>query len=85
MATTVKTAISIERTLYEQVETLAQEMNVSRSALFSLALEQYLRRRLGRQLLAQIDAAYADLPDEAEWRRLQQMRKVYRKQVEGEW
>jgi metal-responsive CopG/Arc/MetJ family transcriptional regulator len=85
MATTVKTAISIDKTLYEQAEALAQELNVSRSHLFSVALEQFLRKRQGRQLLAQIDAVYADEPEPEDRERLDKMRASYRRQVEGEW
>jgi metal-responsive CopG/Arc/MetJ family transcriptional regulator len=85
VTTTVKTAISIDKTLYEQAEALAQELNVSRSHLFSIALEQYLRRRQGRHVLAQIDAAYADQEDADEQQQLDQMRRSFRRQVEGEW
>jgi metal-responsive CopG/Arc/MetJ family transcriptional regulator len=85
VTTTVKTAISIDKTLYEQAEALAQELNVSRSHLFSIALEQYLRRRQGRRVLAQINAAYADQEDADEQQQLDQMRRSFRRQVEGEW
>ena len=50
---TVKTAISIQENLFEQAEALAQQMNISRSRLFVLALEDYIRRQQDRELLAQ--------------------------------
>lgn len=83
--TNVKTAISLQETLFEQVETLAHEMNISRSRLFALALEDYIRRHYNRQLLARINQAYQDAPDAAEQQRLQRMRRQHRKNVEGEW
>lgn len=38
----VKTAILSQKALFEQVEPLAREMNVSQSQLFALALEDLL-------------------------------------------
>lgn len=85
MATTVKTAISIDKELFEQAETLAQHMNVSRSRLFVLAMENYIKRYQSQSLLDQINAAYIDGPDPNEQSRLRQMRKSHRKLVEGKW
>jgi metal-responsive CopG/Arc/MetJ family transcriptional regulator len=73
----VKTAISLDESLYKQVEALAQEMKTSRSQVFSLAVEEYLRRRRNRALLDAINAAYADGLDEEDeqwlrWARAQQ-------------
>jgi metal-responsive CopG/Arc/MetJ family transcriptional regulator len=85
MSATVKTAISIDKSLFEQAEAVAQELEISRSHLFSLALEQYLRRRQGRQMLEQINAAYSDDPDPEEQLLLEKMRKSVRKQLEGTW
>jgi len=56
----VKTAISIQKSLFEQAEDLARRMNVSRSRLFVLALEDYIHRQQNRDLWAQINAAYAE-------------------------
>lgn len=81
----VKTAISIHRSLFEQAEDLARKMKVSRSRLFVLALEDYLRRQQNRDLLAQINAAYADEPDLAERTLRRKSRRLHRKIVEGEW
>jgi metal-responsive CopG/Arc/MetJ family transcriptional regulator len=72
---TIKTAISINKSLFEQAEKLAGEMNVSRSRLYALALEEYIRRQENRAMLAQINAVYADEVDaEEEARRAQQGR-----------
>jgi hypothetical protein len=40
MGVTVKTAISIDKGLFEQAEAIAKELAISRSHLFTLALEQ---------------------------------------------
>ena len=46
----VKTAISLHKTLFEQVEALAHEMHISRSRLFVLAVEEFIRRHENRRL-----------------------------------
>jgi len=81
----VKTAVSLQKELFERVETLAGEMRISRSRLFVLALEEFLRRHQNRLLLDQINAAYADAPDPFERSLQLRMRHQHRQIVEGEW
>jgi metal-responsive CopG/Arc/MetJ family transcriptional regulator len=81
----IKTAISIQESLFEQAENLAHKMKVSRSRLFVLALEDYISHQQNRELLAQINAVYADKPDVAEKALHRKMRRVHRQMVEGEW
>ena len=81
----VKTAISLQKSLFEQAESLADKMKVSRSRLFALALEEYIHRQQSRELLAQINAAYANEPDLYEETLPSEMRPPHRRIVEGEW
>ena len=81
----IKTAISIEESLFEQADALAHTMKVPRSRVFSLALKDYLRRHENRKLLARINAAYADGLDASERRLLREMGRTHRKLVEGQW
>jgi len=82
----VKTAISLHKALFEQVEVLAREMKVSRSRVFVLALENFIREQQDRQLFDKINEAYEDAPpDKVERKRLQQIRQHHRRMVEGEW
>jgi len=83
--TSIKTAVSIQKELFDQAETLSHEMNVSRSRLFVLALEDYIRRYQNQRLLREINAAYEDELDPSEVGYLQRMRRQHRKVVEGEW
>jgi metal-responsive CopG/Arc/MetJ family transcriptional regulator len=62
----VKTAISIEESLFKRANELAREMNVSRSKLLSLALEHFVRSRDLRELQEKINEAYAGPMDEEE-------------------
>lgn len=59
----VKTAISIDDTLLAEAVSLAQELDIPKSQVVSLALEEFIRHHRNRQLLAQINEAYADAPD----------------------
>ena len=81
----VKTAISIRKNLFEQAEDLARKLKVSRSRLFVLALEDYIRRQQNQELLDQINAAYADEPDSMEQTLRRKARRTHRRLVEGEW
>jgi len=81
----VKTAISIDKALFEQVNKLADELDVSRSHLFVLAVEEFIQRYENEQLLQQLNQAYDDLPLADEEQILQGMRSSHRALVEGEW
>ena len=61
-----KTAISIEKSLFQELEALAQEMEISRSYLFTLAAREFINRYKSRKLLDDLNAAYDDLPDSTE-------------------
>ncbi len=81
----VKTAISMQPSLFEQAEALAREMHISRSRLFTLAVEDFIHRYENQRLLEHINAAYADTPTPDEHALLRRMRRQHRQMVEGEW
>jgi len=81
----IKTAISIEKDLFDQAEKMAQSMKVSRSKLFVIALQDFIAHQKNRDLLAQINAAYSDEPDTAEQTLRRKSRRQLRRMVEGEW
>ncbi|MBC8509811.1 MAG: hypothetical protein ISR58_05735 [Anaerolineales bacterium] len=83
--TSIKTAISIREPLFKQVEALASELNISRSKVFVLAVEEFIKKYQNRQLLEEINRAYDDIPDTAEQLYLGKVRRQQRKLVEGEW
>lgn len=83
---TVKTAISLQESLFEQAEVLASQMNVSRSRLIAIALEEFIRRHQNRQLLEKINAAYGESPEaKEEPNPLDGMNQHHKSIVEGEW
>ena len=82
---TVKTAISIDKSLFTQANALARSMKISRSRLFVIALEDYLRQQENREILAKVNAVYADEPDESEKELRRRTRKSHRRLIEGQW
>jgi metal-responsive CopG/Arc/MetJ family transcriptional regulator len=81
----VKTAISLDKSLFERLETLAREMKVTRSRLFAMAVEEFIRRHQNQQLLQELNKAYLDAPDSIEQARLGGMRRLHRKVVDDQW
>lgn len=81
----VKTAISIEKPLFDQAEKIARTMKVSRSRLFVIALQDFIEHQKNKEMLAQINAAYADEPDAAEQTVRRKSRRQHRSIVDGEW
>lgn len=83
--TTVKTAISLPASLFEQAETLASEMQISQSFLIEIALEEFIRRRENQQLLEKINAACEAPVSKEEQVLLRKISRSHRRMVEGEW
>ena len=81
----VKTAISMEKNLFDQAEFIAKTMKVSRSKLFVIALQDFIEHRKNKEMLASINAAYADEPDSTEQTLRFKSRRQHRRVVEGQW
>ena len=81
---TVKTALSIDESLFERAEALADELAIPRSRVFAMALEQFLERYDARKILEQPNSVYAEtapVDEEEASARLATHRKI----VEGTW
>jgi metal-responsive CopG/Arc/MetJ family transcriptional regulator len=81
----IKTAISIEKNLFDQAENIARTMKVSRSKLFVIALQDFIEHKNNKEMLAQINAAYEDEPDATERTLRRKSRSQHRRIVEGKW
>jgi metal-responsive CopG/Arc/MetJ family transcriptional regulator len=81
----IKTAISIEKNLFDQAEIIARTMKVSRSKLFVIALKDFIEHQKNKEMLAQINAVYDDEPDATEQVLRKKLRRQHRRIVEGEW
>ena len=81
----IKTGISINKNLFEKAEELASKLDISRSKLFQLAVENYIRRFENIQILEKLNNIYSDgITDEEQ--HIQNLMKSYHKKiVEDKW
>ena len=82
----VKTAISLQQSLFDRVDALARELTISRSRLFTIAVEEFIQRYENQKLLEALNVAYDDSPDSEEQVLLHEMRSNQRQIVqEDQW
>ena len=75
----VKTGISLDAELFEAAERLARELNLSRSALYARALEEFIERRRSSDLLDELNAAYGGPPEPEDEALLRGIRRTMRR------
>lgn len=81
----IKTAISIGKPLFDEVETLTQKLNVSRSHFFTLAAIAFIQNLKNQKLLEEINSAYVDSPDSEEEKLRTQMKSKHSRIVKTHW
>ena len=79
----VKTAISIEKPIFEQMDMLAKNLNVSRSRLFAIAAKEFIQRHNNIELLKIINEAHADSPGNESM--VTMMRSNHYRMVKDQW
>jgi len=80
----VKMAISLDEELLKKVNRLSNDLHISRSKVFTLAVQDYLKKQENQSLLAQLNEAYEDSPSEEEKGISKSMRIKHNKMVEQE-
>ena len=80
----IKTAISIEESIFNEVKEFAKKMKKSRSELVTTAISRYIEYLKNRKLFEEINAAYDDMPDESERNYQQAMKAKYLRTLEDE-
>jgi len=83
--TSVKTAISLEAPLLEQIDAVAAELHVPRSRLLAKAAREFLRRYQNAKLLTALDKAHAEGPTDEEIELRRAWKRQHRRRIEGEW
>lgn len=76
----------MQKSLLKKANALAHELDISRSRLFTLAVEEYIKRYQNRKLLNEINEAYDDellSPEEEELN--YRIRQQHRRITAGEW
>lgn len=84
MATSVKTAISLQEDLFKEVNMLATELHVSRSKLFVMAVQDFIKKEQNKNLLSQINNAFSDAPNVDEIKVRSNMRRKQAKNLKRE-
>ena len=79
----VKTAISIEKPIFEKMDILAKNLKISRSRLFSMAAQEFMERHRNLELLKSLNQAYEDKPKSEPT--VTQMRSRHYKLVKDKW
>lgn len=80
---TIKIALSLQETLFSQVEDVARELQVSPSQIVAMALELFVQRHNNQHLLRVLNEVYAEV-ESSESRSIAR-RNQHRRSVEGEW
>lgn len=63
---TMKTAISLPDSVFEEAEALAKQLGLSRSELYKKALQDYLRKHDRNQVLNKLNGVYSEESSELE-------------------
>lgn len=80
----VKAAISLDEELLVKVNRLANDLHVSRSKIFTMAVLEYLKKQENQSLLVKLNEAYEDFPSEEEIQKSKFMRIKHNKITEQE-
>lgn len=80
----IKTAISLDEHLFNEVKETARDLNTSRSRVIRLALLEFMERRKNQRLFDQLNEAYKDEPTEEEENIARSMRDVQQRLAEQE-
>ena len=80
----VKTAISLNEELFLKINKLANNLHISRSKVFTLAVQDYVKKQENQDLLARLNEAYGDSPVEEERKISKYMRSKQKKMIEKE-
>ncbi|MBI4748314.1 MAG: ChpI protein [Acidobacteria bacterium] len=79
---TVKTAVSISKTLLNATDEAARDLKLPRSQVVALALEEFLQKHRNQQLLIQLNAAYGDDPSDEDQQFQSRMKPRFRRILE---
>ena len=61
----MKTAISLPDPVFEEAESLAKQLGISRSVLYTQALKAYLRKYNQNQILEKLNEVYSEESSDA--------------------
>ena len=81
----MKTAVSVNAGLLREADRAAKQLGLSRSRLFSVALESYLRNRRHQEIIERLNRAHSGEPDTGEQRVRAAMKGRFAATVKDRW
>jgi hypothetical protein len=75
---TVKTAISIDKDVFNEVISITKKLQISKSSFFSQAAQYMIHRKKNLELLGKINSAYEKMPETEDERIYKTASKRYR-------
>ena len=79
----IKTAISIEESIFKQMDALAKKSKISRSRLFAIAAREFIQKNKNLDLLKALNEVYSDLRESETL--VAEMRSNHYKMVKDQW
>ena len=80
----IKTAISIDEDLYKEVKNLSSKLNISKSQIFSQAVQYLIDKKTNLELLKKINESYSAELNEIDSEYLKAAKKSY-SQIIDKW
>jgi metal-responsive CopG/Arc/MetJ family transcriptional regulator len=81
----MKTAISLDDELLREVDKTARSMGLSRSRLFAIAADDFLKRQRGEEMLRRLNEVYSGALEPAEKRLLKGLKTKFSRTVTETW
>jgi metal-responsive CopG/Arc/MetJ family transcriptional regulator len=81
----MKTAISIDDELLHEVDKTARSMGLSRSRLFAIAADDFLKRQRGEEMLRRLNEVYSGALEPSEKRLLKGFKAKFSRTVKEPW
>ncbi len=80
----VKTAISLDESLFEEAEAWAGKLGISRSELYSRAVADFVWQRENEELLERLNESHGEGPDEEDKEALSHGQALFLRMLEKE-
>jgi metal-responsive CopG/Arc/MetJ family transcriptional regulator len=81
----MKTAISLDDEILKSADDAAKQMGVSRSRIFSMAMQEFLRRRRHLSVVEQLNEVYRDAQPATDSRVLAGVKRKVRNTLKDRW
>ena len=82
----IKTAISIDEHLFHRVEEMSEKYHISKSQIFSQAIQYMIRKDEGIELVNKINKSLKNISqDDINYHVTNNYKKIYNKNIEEKW